>query len=452
MSQEPIQTRRQIAYSRHEREQLRLIYLGLGIVAGLIALVFIYGFVQTYYIEPNSAVATVNGTDIIVRDYRDRVRYERFLLEEQYNRIVQQRQELVDQGNEQFVQFYDQLANQVLQQRSVVDQQTLDLMLDDRLLEAQAAAHDVTVSENEITEEINRFLASRIGGLTEAAASETVESRAAASATAEVWTPTPTWTPQPTLTTTADITPTATPADTPTPGPTPTLNVIAAGELSSQYNVWLNTLQENADIEASQYRNFVRLDILRDKMRQVIGEEAPRMAEQAHARHILISTAFDPPLDEDGEPIELSPEEQAEAEEQLEAEAKQTADELVERLKNGADFAELAEQFSDDPGSRLEGGDLGFVTQGTFVAPVDEAVFGLPIGEISEPIQSQFGWHIIEVLERAERELSAADYTQAQRDYYNDWLTELRADAEVEDYWTPDIPPEDTFFNRAPTN
>ena len=78
-SREP--TRRQVAHSRKEREQLRLLYMGLGGVGLLILLVLAFGLIQTYVIEPNSPVAVVNGQEISTLDYRRRVQYERFLLE-----------------------------------------------------------------------------------------------------------------------------------------------------------------------------------------------------------------------------------------------------------------------------------------------------------------------------------------------------------------------------------
>ena len=110
-------------------------------------------------------------------------------------------------------------------------------------------------------------------------------------------------------------------------------------------------------------------------------------------------------------------------------------------MNAGEDFAALAEELSTDPGSASQGGDLGFVSRGDFVEAVDEAVFTLPIGQISEPIETQFGWHVIEVLEREERELSPGDYNRQQQVAYNDWLTETRTGTNIENLWTPDKAP-----------
>ena len=71
--------------------------------------------------------------------------------------------------------------------------------------------------------------------------------------------------------------------------------------------------------------------------------------------------------------------------------------ELREQILAGAAFAELAEQHSQDPGSAKSGGDLGVVSRGVMVAPFEEAVFSQQTGELSAPVETQFGWHLIEV-------------------------------------------------------
>ncbi len=414
-------TRRQIARSRREREQLRLIYIGLGIVAALVVIVLAFGFYQTYVLEPQEPVAIVDGQEITTADYQDRVQYERFILQDQYQQIVQQQAALAESENEQLVELlgnqYQQMANQILQQLSVIDRQTVDTMIDDELIKAEAAERGLTASEEEVTEYINRTLARRAGGLTAASASETATARVQASATATLWTPTPTLTPSPTITITGEITPTATPVDTPTPQPTPTFNVIDAESLSTEYGNWLEILAENAGIGEAEYRQIVRTFVLRDKLAEALGDEVSPTAEQARARHILVET---------------------------EEEAK----EVIERLEAGEEFADLATELSTDPGSAANGGDLGFVPSGRFVEPIDEAVFSLPLGEISEPIETQFGWHVVEVLEREERELSPADYQQSQQLAFSEWLENARAEADIQDLWTADKAPDGSLFTQ----
>ncbi len=76
------------------------------------------------------------------------------------------------------------------------------------------------------------------------------------------------------------------------------------------------------------------------------------------------------------------------------------AKKLLEQLKNGADFAELAKQHSKDPGSKDEGGDLGYFNRGAMVAEFDEAVFNMEVGEISDIVKTRYGYHIIKLEEK----------------------------------------------------
>ena len=98
--------------------------------------------------------------------------------------------------------------------------------------------------------------------------------------------------------------------------------------------------------------------------------------DEIHARHILVAT---------------------------EAEAK----EVQERLKKGEDFATVAKEKSKDPSA--EGGDLGFFGRGQMLKPFEDAAFSLKEGEISNPVQTQLGWHIIKVEEKRPRPLPTFD-------------------------------------------
>ncbi len=75
-------------------------------------------------------------------------------------------------------------------------------------------------------------------------------------------------------------------------------------------------------------------------------------------------------------------------------------DSLYQRALAGEDFASLASEYSKDPGSAAKGGDLGFFSRGRMVKPFEDAAFNTPVGEVSLPVQSQFGWHIIKVIDK----------------------------------------------------
>lgn len=98
--------------------------------------------------------------------------------------------------------------------------------------------------------------------------------------------------------------------------------------------------------------------------------------EQRRARHILIKI----------------PENASDEEVQAK---KKKADEVLAKIRNGADFAEVAKEFSEDPGSGQKGGELGYFTRNSMVKPFADKVFSMKKGEVSEPVRTRFGWHII---------------------------------------------------------
>ena len=83
-------------------------------------------------------------------------------------------------------------------------------------------------------------------------------------------------------------------------------------------------------------------------------------------------------------------------------EAKEELERIRQEIEAGKDFAELAAVVSDDEGSAAQGGDLGFFSRGQMVAPFEEAAFALAPGELSEPVETRYGWHLIKVEERLE--------------------------------------------------
>jgi len=117
------------------------------------------------------------------------------------------------------------------------------------------------------------------------------------------------------------------------------------------------------------------------------------------------------------------------------------ADNLYKQLKSGADFAELAKEYSEDQGSTLQGGDLGWVTPGTMVPEFEAMMNQTSVGDISKPFRTQFGWHILEVEGRREADISdqlkrknAENSLTAQKQdiVLGNWLDELRADAFID--------------------
>jgi peptidyl-prolyl cis-trans isomerase C len=131
--------------------------------------------------------------------------------------------------------------------------------------------------------------------------------------------------------------------------------------------------------------------------RQVAGDEALLKAyyeahkseyQQIHVRHILIRTQ--------GSPVTLPPGQK----DLTDAEALAKAQEIRQKLVQGADFAVLARTESNDVGSSSKGGDLGFLKHGQTVPSFEDAAFALPDGELSQPVKTPYGYHLIRAEER----------------------------------------------------
>ena len=116
-------------------------------------------------------------------------------------------------------------------------------------------------------------------------------------------------------------------------------------------------------------------------------------------------------------------------------------EQLVLRIQGGDDFAELAKAHSEDPGSAVNGGELGWASPGTMVPEFEEQMNNLQVGELSEPFQTEFGWHIVQVLERREYDNSedlkrnrAREIIQQRKitEAQQNWIRDLRDAAYVE--------------------
>ncbi|MFZ3360471.1 MAG: peptidylprolyl isomerase, partial [Xanthobacteraceae bacterium] len=154
-----------------------------------------------------------------------------------------------------------------------------------------------------------------------------------------------------------------------------------------------------------------------DAMHKVYDEAVKQMApeEEVHARHILVAT---------------------------EAEAK----EIEDQLKKGADFATLAKQKSKDPGA-ADGGDLGYFTKDQMVPEFADAAFKLDKGQISDPVHTQFGWHIIKVEDKRTKPTPTFDEVKPQIENFvahkaqAEMVANLRKSATIERLDQPPQPP-----------
>ncbi|MEK3763547.1 MULTISPECIES: peptidylprolyl isomerase [unclassified Solibacillus] len=146
--------------------------------------------------------------------------------------------------------------------------------------------------------------------------------------------------------------------------------------VKEQYGEGYDAALAQSNLTEEMLKTNIRFTLLQQKATEdveVTDEEIQKYYDQAsqelNARHILV-------------------------------EDEATANEIIEKLNAGEDFAELAKEFSTDPGSGQQGGDLGWFTVGTMVPEFNDAAYALKVDEISKPVQTQHGFHIIQVQEK----------------------------------------------------
>ncbi len=154
-----------------------------------------------------------------------------------------------------------------------------------------------------------------------------------------------------------------------------------------------------------EYRDVLRGLLLAQKVSEVVAD-VPSTAEQVHARHILVADEA-------------------------------TARELIAQIQQGADFAQLAMEYSLDASSAPSGGDLGWVPRGVLLQPeVEDAIFALAEGELAPtPVRSSLGYHVVQTLERVQdRPLSQALLAERKQRAFQEWLAIERENAVIERY------------------
>lgn len=372
------ETKKARAIRKREERQTLYVYIGLGAVAFVILLLLALGLYQEFYAKPASPVAIVGSTPIRTDAYQRRVRLERYNLRRNIDALESQKTLLNPEKEED--KYYIQLIDaqlQLLQSRlENVGLLVLEEMIEEELIRQKAAEEGVAVSPEEVQLYIERLFGYERNP------------------------PAPTPTP---------VTATLTITETPTPSPTP----MTEEEFRKLYTSFLAILNKEAGISEQEYRDMVAVNLLREKLRQVLADKVPTTAEQVHVRHILLDS-------------------------------EEEARKVLEELKQGADFAELARKYSKDEETRENGGDLGWLPKGEMEPAFDAAAFSLKVGEISDVIRTSRGYHIIKVEgHEMDRELDPEYLARRKAAALDEWLQQARYSDKVKRLWKPElVPPE----------
>ena len=398
-------TRGQSRRLRREAEMQRIVVISTALVGLIVVGLIGYAVLNEYVLKPNRVIVQVNGEKITGTEFANLVKFT-------YYRS-----------------FGSQPPAAVGLDPAYIGQIVYDGMINDTLLKQKAAEMGIEATDAEVEEAIQLSFGYDAGE---------PEPTATVLPTSSVATGEPTLTPTYVYTLTPIPTPTLEPGVTPTPTvePTPTSDVPTPTPEPTQ--VPLPTFTPDPVTEASYledmdsfvtdmsaatgmseaairqiWQDQTRLTLLRQKMVDELDFQVDTTKTRVHAAHILVDT-----------------EEEAQA--------------ALDRINNGEDFAVVAAEVSRDNTNAYKGGDLGWFGPGQMVPEFETAAFALEPGQVSQPVQSQFGWHLIKVYDKVEAPLTASEILQAKQTQFQDTVDQWRADADlvIDDSWQDFIPTE----------
>ena len=399
-------TKKHIARQERERNQTRLLRTVAIVIVALVVLVLAYGILDQTYLKNQRPVAKVGDKTITLTDFQKEVRYKRWDLVRSYQQAAQLAQAFA--SSPELAQSFQNNLDQISQQldptyASVLGSQAVEELIQFAVIEREAKNQGITVSDDEVTEALqSAFGYYPKGTPTSAPTTAPAVYSTLSPAQLVLVTVTPT---------VAEPTPfpTATPdaAATPFPTATPYTEEAYKGNLKSIVDELATIQFTEADLR-ERFRSYLLMQKLSEKM----AADVPTTQEQIWARHILVKE---------------------------ETQAK----DVLKRLDQGEDWSAIAAEVSQDTGNKNKGGDLGWFGTGKMVAEFEQAAFSLKVGEISQPVKTSFGYHIIQVIGHEERPLSTSDLNTAKQAKFNEWLTTASAAEDIQrfdDNWADFIP------------
>lgn len=439
-----------LAREQREAKQTRLVIIGTIIVGVVILGLVIYGSINQFFIRPNITVAEVGETEINVREFEARVKYTRVqMLNQAYQYFTYYQQ--FGQFGQSFLETSQQIVRELLDP-TALGRDVLDGMVDNIIIREEAEERGITASEEEIDDAIQAAFGFFPNGTPTPTTTVTIQSTPTYSETMlslVTLTSTPTETGTPTET--PEVTPTPSEEtnteddetlvstesepgetsegeatqelETPTPELSPTITLtptITSTPTPYTTEVFGQNLDDFEDVygdynfDLNDLRNLFEVQILREKLLEEVTEDLEPIKEEVWARHILVET-------------------------------EEEALEILNELEEGGDFALLAAKHSTDESNKDSGGDLGWFDMETMVDEFTEVAFNLEVGEISEPVETQFGYHIIQVLGKRESQVLPDEFQADKEDAFESWLTQQRNQREdivIYDTWEEYVPTE----------
>lgn len=412
-------TRKHLVGLERERFYNRILMIGTIVVVGAVLLLVSWNWIAQNFLQPGQTVASVEDTQIKGRDFIARTKLYRAQLVSNYMATYQEyayMSQLFGSDPTTQGQIDSQYQNQLQTYQyqlspEVVGQLAINELVDDELLKLEAADMGVTVSSAEVENRVQELFQFFPNGTPtvqlETPTSIPTSTLSAAQLAIISATPTasetPTLTGSETATPTASETPTAAPTTEQTAGPSLTPTATATVYTLEGFQSALAKYAETVGVTEDDFRAVIYSSLLRDAMTDALTVDLPHTQEQVWARHILVGTV-------------------------------EEAESVLARLDGGEDWSALAAELSLDTSNKDSGGDLGWFPKDQMVEPFANAAFDMRIGEISDPVQTDFGFHIIQVLGHEDHPLSSDQYDQLRQQTFLDFVASLRTKYQ----WTVD--------------
>lgn len=409
-------TKKHLARIERERIQNRYIMIAAIVVLVLVVGTVGYGILDQTYLSARRPVAKVGNESITTQEWQIRTRFARTQLINQYNQTMQLASYFGTDPNTSsyFQSQLSQISSQLNDTSGMADQ-VLTEMIDEIVIRQEANKVGITVSQADI----DQAMQSAFGYYPNGTPTPTITPTFAATETLSptqlalvTITPTPTTPPTetPTVTPTGP-TPTVAPTETSTPtpsGPTPTVlpSPSATPYTLEGYQKVVSDYVKNAKsigLTDQEMRKIFEAQLYRQKLEEYENKDLKPFREEVWARQILVP-------------------------DQVSAEA------VEARLKKGEDFGKIAAEVSTDTASKANGGDLSWFPRGQMIKEFEDAAFSLKIGEISQPVKSSFGYHIIQVLGHENKALTSSEFQQYKNTTFSDWLTKTKDKYDIKKY------------------
>jgi len=418
-------SKKHLARKQREERQVKIIVITSIVVILLVVGVLAYGYLDQQVLTGRRAVITVNDEEISVNQFRSFTKYYRYTLIKQAENTLNLIQMFGPEMSQSFTSQLTQIQDSLDPFRS--GQIAIDQLVDSTLIRQEAIKKGITVSQEEIDEYAQEVFGYFPDGTpTPSATPELVPTSTLSALQETMLPPTATASPTEVITNTVDesaatpmqeVAPTATQVLTPTATatqvltPTATATQYSFDAFKENYDETIKSFKEDYEIPEETFRFILEAQLYQKKLFEEVIGDLECTQEQVWAQHILV----------DEEDI---------------------AKDIQQRLKDGEDWSLMAATYSTDESNKNNSGDLDWFGRGQMVQSFEDIAFSLQVGQVSGPVQTDYGWHIIRVLGHEDRPLSATACTELKNSEFQNWLKEIRdaSEIDIKEDWQENVP------------